>query len=172
MKKLISILIISLLLLTGCAKSGEVNNDGLSSFTAYDLNGTQQNEELFNGKKLTMINVWATYCAPCIEEMPSLAALNEKYAAQGFQIVGIVSDVAHYQGSSADKAKSILKSADSNYVNLLPDPSMQSLLQNIIYVPTTIFVDESGNQIGEEYIGAHSLAEWESIILKLLGEAE
>ena len=53
--------------------------------------------------KLLLINFWATWCGPCKEEMPMLAKMQEKHAANGLQIVGIAADsaanVANYAGS-------------------------------------------------------------------------
>lgn len=47
----------------------------LSAFTAQDLQGNGVNQEILKGKKLTMVNVWATFCDPCINEMPDLGVL-------------------------------------------------------------------------------------------------
>ena len=116
MKKLISILLITVLLLTGCSAA----KGGLTAFTAYDLDGNTQTEKLFEGKKLTVLNIWATYCGPCIQEMPALAEIHEEYAAKGVQIVGIVSDVPAVESTTADTARTLIKDTGANYVNLLP----------------------------------------------------
>ncbi len=171
MKKFLIILLIAVLCLSGCTQNKGSESSGLTSFSAYDLNGTEQNESIFAGKKLTMINVWATYCGPCIQEMPGLAAIAEKYRNSDFQIVGIVTDVTDHEGNTAENARAILKNADANYVNLLPDHSMMSLLENVMYVPTTIFVDETGAQVGSEYIGSREQKDWEAIITQLLEDA-
>lgn len=167
MKKIIPILMITLILLTGCSSSEQT---GLTSFTAYDLNGGTQTEAIFEDHKLSMVNLWGTYCGPCIEEMPALAELHEEYAEQSFQIVGIIGDVNSYEGSKAETAKNILETAGANYVNLLPNQSMQAFLQPFVYVPTTVFLDQEGKQVGEPYIGARSKADWKLIIEALLKE--
>ncbi len=68
-------------------------NGILSSFSATDLDGNAVDESIFSSSKLTMVNIWATFCGPCIGEMPDLGLLNEEYASEGFQVVGIVADV-------------------------------------------------------------------------------
>ena len=62
------------------------------SFTAQDLDGNQVDETIFEDAELTMINVWGTFCTPCLEEMPDLAELNREYQEKGVQIIGICSD--------------------------------------------------------------------------------
>src|SRR6202012_1420152 len=43
----------------------------------------------YAGKKGTLVNLWATWCGPCVHEMPELSKLYDKYKAQGWGIVGI-----------------------------------------------------------------------------------
>ncbi len=171
MKRLISILLIVLLFLTGCT-SGGGEETGLTSFSANSLDGITRTEALFKDHPLTMVNLWGTYCGPCIEEMPALAELHQEYADQGVQVVGIVADVMNHTDSQAEKARNILENAGANYVNLLPNQSMAKFLQPFVYVPTTVFLDQEGNQVGEPYIGARSKEDWKQIIDKLLKETK
>jgi len=71
----------------------------LSAFTATDLQGNGVDQTVLQGCRLTMVNVWATYCSPCISEMPDLADLAAKYADLGVQIIGLVSDAQNADGS-------------------------------------------------------------------------
>ena len=64
------------------------------SFTAATVDGEQLTSECFLQSKLTMLNVWATYCNPCLSEMPDLGEIAASYDTSEFQIIGIVSDVA------------------------------------------------------------------------------
>ena len=147
----------------------------LSAFTATDLDGNAVDATLFAGHTLTMINVWATTCGPCIQEMPDLAALNEAYADQGVQVVGLVSDVLGLDGSVSEaqvaEAQSIVEETGANYVHIVPSEDLFFLLQQIFAVPTTFFVDETGAQVGSTYLGSKSEAEWAAIVDELLGEA-
>ncbi|MFR3500045.1 MAG: TlpA disulfide reductase family protein, partial [Paraclostridium bifermentans] len=47
----------------------------LSGFKTTDLNGNKVTSDLFSKNKLTMVNIWATWCGPCIDEMPEISKL-------------------------------------------------------------------------------------------------
>ncbi|MCM1303539.1 MAG: TlpA family protein disulfide reductase [Butyrivibrio sp.] len=63
------------------------------TFEAQDMEGNTVSSSVFSGSRLTMVNVWATYCDPCLREMPGLGELAGEYDAEDFQIIGIISDV-------------------------------------------------------------------------------
>lgn len=111
-----------------------------------------------------MINVWATYCGPCISEMPDLAKLNAEYKSKGVEIIGVVSDI---NANSRNKASSIVSKTGANYTHLVPCNAMK-FLYDIDAVPTTIFVDSEGRQIGKAYVGSRSKSDWKRIIDSLL----
>lgn len=126
--------------------------------------------------KLTMINYWATFCGPCIEEMPTLAKLEEKYKDSGFEIIGLTSDIAdpmsgEYDKSLINEAKSIVKKTGVNYPvyisskEVVDDASLQ-------VVPTTIFVDSMGNTVGETVFGSNDEASWDNIIKENLEKVQ
>ncbi|MBQ2827998.1 MAG: TlpA family protein disulfide reductase [Clostridia bacterium] len=169
------------LIFTSCGKSeaeneptsvgGEItqNSGVLSDFTTTDIDGKTVNQSVFKGKKLTMVNIWATFCGPCINEMPDLGKISEDYADKGFQIIGIPVDVVDYYGnideSQVELAKDIIDETGAVYLHILPSASLnQAKLSQVTSVPETIFVDESGNQVGESYIGSRSMAQWKEII--------
>ncbi len=130
---------------------------------------------LFAGYDLTMINVWGTDCGPCIQEMPDLAALHEAYADKGVQVVGLVSDALGMDGSVSESqvadARAIVEETGAAYPHIVPSEDLIFLLQQIFAVPTTFFVDETGAQVGQTYLGAKSEDEWAAIVDELLGEA-
>ena len=173
----LALLLLFLLLLSSCQTHREdVNTDAgelsFSAFTAVSLDGKAIDQSVFEGKKVTMINVWATFCGPCIREMPDLAKLNEAYG-EDFQIIGIPIDVVDHRLVTQDeelaKAKEIAAETGAAYLHLIPSGSLQEiLLSEVQSVPTTVFVDESGKQIGELYVGAMSEKEWAEIIEALL----
>jgi thiol-disulfide isomerase/thioredoxin len=68
-----------------------------------DASGAPVTLAAFHGKP-TLLNVWATWCAPCIEEMPTLGALKQTYAERGLNVVVVSVDGAGVQ----DKAKRML----------------------------------------------------------------
>lgn len=138
-------------------------------FETTDLEGETVDETVFSGKKLTMVNVWATYCAPCISEMPDLGEIAAEYADKDFQIIGIVSDVQ--TGDDAAAAKELVSETGASYTHLLLNQEIyMAFLNGVTSVPTTFFIDEEGNRIGETYIGSRDKSEWTEIIEGLLQE--
>ena len=61
------------------------------TFEGIDLEGNAVSQDIFSQSKLTMVNVWATYCNPCLNEMPGLGELAAEHDAEEFQLIGIVS---------------------------------------------------------------------------------
>ena len=145
----------------------------LEGFTSEDLSGNAVDSSIFSGYPVTMVNVWATFCTPCINEMPDLGALAAEYAPKGLQIVGIVSDVGDYQGNYneelVDLAREIVDATGADYLHLMPSEDLMGrILSGIQAVPTTFFVDENGAEIGEMLVGARSADEWRAVFDELL----
>lgn len=153
-------------------------NGTFSSFSAADLNGVIRDESIFSGHKLTMINIWATFCGPCLDEMPDLGRLAASYADQGLQIVGIAADVymdenGVFDSEMVQTARDIVAQTGAEYVHLLPSRDLYAAkLDSVFSVPETIFVDANGNQVGEPYIGSLSGEAWTQIIDGLLAEVK
>ena len=146
-----------------------VERGSFSNFTAVDLNGKTVTEDIFKSKKLTMINIWATFCGPCINEMPHLETLSKEYADKDFQIIGIVCDVSYendgYNDSLYQDALSIVQATGVTYRNLLPSKSLDIIKLHEVYsVPETIFVDENGELVGQNFVGSRSLESWKAIV--------
>ena len=150
-------------------------SDGImGDFEAVDLEGNTVDQSIFSGYKLTMVNIWGTFCGPCINEMPELGVLNRNYAEKGFQIVGIVVDASDgdsvYQ-DVVDTAWDIIETTGADYLHILPSADLiDGFLAQVMYVPTTIFVDEYGNQVGEQYVGSKDYEGWVSVADTLLEE--
>lgn len=141
----------------------------LGEFTATGLDGEEVDQSIFTGYDVTMVNVWATFCGPCLREMPDLGALHQEFSEQGFQILGIVTDVQAPDGSisqeQVDLAAQIAEETGASYLHLLPSEDLIAcLLWQVSSVPTTIFVDETGALIGKGYLGSRDAAAWRSII--------
>ena len=148
----------------------------LNVFTATDLNDQAVDQSILADYDLTMINVWGTFCPPCKEEMPALAELHTEYADQGFQIVGIVSDVLNQDGTlnpeQVEEARTIAEGSGVTYTNLLPSESLYPILGQIYALPSTFFVDSEGNQVGKFYMGAKTKDQWAAVIEETLEEVQ
>ena len=130
-----------------------MNAAPLPAFTTEDLDGNEVTESILAGKDVTMINIWGTFCPPCIAEMPDLAKLSDSLP-ENAQIIGLLCDVSLSDRSALQDAKSITAEAGTNYPCLLLNDSLGEYISQYMYVPTTIFVDSEGNQVGEPVIGA------------------
>lgn len=161
------------------ASGAETEPSGiLSSFTATDLAGNEVDQTIFADYDLTMVNVWATFCGPCINEMPELGEVSRQYAEAGasFQIVGIVSDLLDRDGNVSEallkNANDIVAASDAGFTHLIPSVSLYPLLGQITAVPTTLFVDKDGNQVGYAQMGSRDKAGWTKVIDEMLAEVE
>jgi peroxiredoxin len=73
------------------ATAAELLGQRRPDFTLADVTGQAVSADRFDGRVL-LVNFWATWCAPCVEEMPMLSQLQRDYAARGFSVVGIALD--------------------------------------------------------------------------------
>lgn len=121
-------------------------------FETTDLDGNPvDSADLFAGHPVTMLNLWATWCGPCIGELPELEKLNQEFLKDNCQIVGIVTDAENDE--KINKAKEILAGKGVSYVNLASFEGLSDLLPQDSW-PTSYFVDENGCLIGEPVAGA------------------
>lgn len=171
------LLAVSSALLSGCAKTGingrTESEDASSSITfeALDMEGNTVSAEIFAETKLTMVNIWATYCNPCLREMPGLGELAGEYAPEEFRIVGVISDVMEgADQKTIDLAASLIEQTGADYPHLLLNESLYyALLTDVTAVPTTFFIDENG-EILDTVIGSMEKSAWEEKINALLEE--
>lgn len=118
-------------------------------FTAATLDGGSFTQKDLQGKDLTVVNLWATYCGPCIAEMPELAAF-EKALPDQVQLVTVCVDA---QGNE-ETARALLEKAGYEGIALGGgDRAFYALFEGIQAVPTTVFLDGEGNQVGTPIVG-------------------
>ncbi len=142
----------------------------LGDFTSETLAGEAVTQEILEGSQLTMVNIWGTFCGPCISEMPALGELNREYADRGFRVVGIVSDVT---AAGDETAQEIVEQTGADYTHIIASADLRSgILRIVNAVPTTIFVDSEGKRVGEVCMGSRSKEEWAELIESKLAELE
>lgn len=140
------------------------------TFTALTLDGKEINQDIFAQADLTMVNIWGTFCGPCIREMPDLGEISREYADKGFQMVGIVSDITEANDAGA---LDIVEKTKADYTHIvLSEDLYNNYVAGVSVVPTTVFVDKEGKQVGSVYAGSKSKAKWESIIDEMLGNVQ
>ena len=136
------------------------------TFEGTDLDGNTVSQEIFSQSKLTMVNVWATYCNPCLREMPGLGELAEEYDGSEFQIIGIVSDVM--EGEDQTLVETLVQETGAAYPHLLANDSIyRAILNSVSGVPTTFFFDGDGMYLGG-VVGSAEKSAWEEIVNGLL----
>ena len=116
------------------------------TFEAVSADGETVTSDIFADSRLTMVNVWATYCNPCLMEMPYLGELAAEYSPEDFQIIGIISDVMEGDEDTLQTALSLISETGADtYTHLLLNESLYTaMLTDVTAVPTTFFVDSEG----------------------------
>jgi thiol-disulfide isomerase/thioredoxin len=113
--------------------------------------------------KVVLLNIWATWCAPCRHEMPSLDRLKQAMAGKDFDVVALSID-----RDGIAKAKAFLDEIKVTSLEPLIDATSRSASAlKVIGVPTTLLIDAQGREIGR-LVGP---AEWDSEDAKRLVEA-
>jgi thiol-disulfide isomerase/thioredoxin len=114
---------------------------GEISFAAGD--GATKSLSEWRGK-VVLLNIWATWCVPCREEMPMLDKLEAELGGKDFQVVAVNID----RGGS-DKAKSFLAETGATHLALYTDPSGKLFSKvKAVGMPTTLLLDREGHEIG------------------------
>lgn len=142
----------------GSAGQGEA---GQLLFEGTDMEGEAISSQILAQSKITMVNVWATYCNPCLREMPGLGELAGEYDKSTFQIIGIISDVQEGADQRMlDMAAELIEKTGADYPHLLLNESLyRGLLKDVTAVPTTFFINKDG-EILETVVGSMEKSDW------------
>ncbi len=117
--------------------------EAVAPFVTRDLNGNEINLADYIGQKAILLDFWSIYCSPCVEEMPTLIELYDKYNDMGLEVFGISLD-------SSFNARRLGKFVDS-YDRDIPYPIIHDAqskirgLYGVSTLPTAILVDKAGN---------------------------
>jgi len=127
------------------------------SFT--DETDTPRTLKDFRGKTV-LLNLWATWCAPCREEMPSLDRLQRELGSETFEVVALAVD-----RTGREAARKFLDSIGVTSLKLYADPTTRAgSALKAIGMPTTILIDPQGREIGR----LPGPAEWDTADAKAL----
>lgn len=108
-------------------------------------NKTVSGEKIAYDKKLYLLDVWATWCPPCRQTVPELIALQNKYEAQGFTVLGLSVD------QSSAPVGPFIKKYGINYPVAMGQEAMR-VLPPVRGIPTMFLVAANGN-ILKQYVG-------------------
>ncbi len=152
-----AILAISILLAAAASPAfagtpGEVGVGGvLREAQMRGLLGPSRKLSEFRGKPL-IINVWASWCGPCRQEMGSLQRLSRRYGGRQFNVIGISTD------DYVDRAESFLKQSGTTFANFIDSRLFLEHMLGAERLPLTLLVDAQGRVVAKFY-GAQ---EWDS----------
>ncbi|MBL9128464.1 MAG: TlpA family protein disulfide reductase [Verrucomicrobiales bacterium] len=132
------------------------------SWTLKDIDGKSVGSTNYAGQ-VVLINFWATWCGPCISEMPGMVNLQTAYGSRGFSIVGISVDEG---GPSV--VRSFLSRRNLNYQIVMSDGRVENAFGGIEFLPTSFVIDREGNLI-DKLVGYTSEPDFRARILPLLG---
>jgi peroxiredoxin len=131
-------------------------------FELTDLNGKTVKLSDYRGKAV-LLNFWATWCSPCKTEMPWFVDLQQKYGAEGLQVVGIAMDDAGH-----DTIAKFAQDMKVNYTVLLGKNDVAEAYGGVEFLPTTFYIDRQGN-IQARVFGLADRREIENNVKKALG---
>jgi len=122
----------------------ELNTPILITEPEQDAEATSTSIKNLLGDKLTLVNFWASWCAPCREEMPVFEALYQHAKQHGFEVIGVAID-------SQDKAQPMLDSMGISYPILYAEKTGMTVMETAGnpqgLLPYTLLLDENGEMI-------------------------
>lgn len=125
----------------------------MPEFSTTDMDGNKVTNDTFADYDLTVVNFWATYCNPCIDELPELAEW-KKELPDNVNLIGLLVDVDEKGSDQYKLAEKIIKETGEDYQHLIATEEFDDMISNLVGVPTTFFVDSTGKIIGEPFAGA------------------
>ena len=146
-----AVLMFSLLFIAGCSGmsggSGALTGSKLTDAQRFTLKGLNVDMVSLNDvlarRKVVLLNVWATWCGYCIEEMPDLVKLQEKFYNRGFTVLGV------NQGESAGVVSRYIDKAGINFLVALDEETSVAQAYGLVGIPTSILVASNGEVLGE-----------------------
>lgn len=131
-----------------------------ASFDIVRAGGSADSLARYRGK-VVLVNLWATWCPPCREEMPALEKLYRAHAAQGFVVLGID------QGESANVAAAYARKLGVSFPILVDDQQQYGRAYAAQGLPTSVLVDRTGH-IVQGIDGEMSLEQMQALVVPVL----
>ena len=149
---------------TSLAANTPVGTD-LSGMNTTDLDGNAVTGEIFKGYKLTYMNFWATWCGPCLSELPHIQEINadEEYAQRGLNVLGLLWEDS---SSTVTNARKTLAKYGCTYtcIRLLDDTALNTMIDNSgDAIPVSFLIDENGMVISYK-VGSMNLSQMKAFI--------
>lgn len=119
------------------------------NFELIALNGEKVRLSDFRGKKV-LINFWATWCPPCVKEMPAMQAFYDEYAAKENIVIFAIN--ATNQEATTDTVKQFVRKNGISFPILLDEQGDVLLHYEVLTLPTSLIIDEGG-MVVEQILG-------------------
>lgn len=113
-------------------------------FTLKDLDGKSHSLSDYRGKWV-IVNYWATWCPPCLEEIPDLIAFHERHRDTDAVVLGV-----NYEEVNRDYLREFTESLFMSYPVLLMDPVPTTELGPVLGLPTTYIISPAGERIARQ----------------------
>lgn len=115
------------------------------------LSGTTLDWESYRGK-VVLIDFWATWCVPCVADLPNVKALYDKYHSLGFEVIGVSLDHSHHELESFVKQNSLPweQVFDAKIQDTNKRPSPMATKFSVASIPTAFLVDRDGKVLSIE----------------------
>lgn len=145
----------------------------LQAFATIDIYNNPVDNSIFSDYQYTIIDVWGTYCNPCIKAMPEMKKVYDLYKDRGVNVVGIVIDLQNADRTVIPEnvlnARKIVEKQDADFTHILvPNNLLYSFLKDVQAIPTQFLVDSEGNIVSDYYKGGKTLEQWCDILDKKL----
>lgn len=162
--------------IAGTGENKEETFENVGTFTTQDIYGNEVTEAVFSDYDITLVNMMATWCGPCVNEMPDLAQLQKDMSDKKVNIVVVVLDTGageEIDENAVAKAQELAEISDAEMTFMIPDSGyMNGRAANVSAVPESFFVDSNGNIVSEPYVGAKNYDKWMKIVEYELGRLQ
>lgn len=149
----------------------EVESGAMVSFQTTDLDGNKVTSDIFQDHTLTLLNIWGSFCEPCMEEVPDLEAISKEFADKDVAIVGVLGDALDRKGEfdedTVDLAKTVLQSKGVTYLNIAMCPELLEAVPSDTY-PTSVLIDSNGSVVGKAIYGSRDADQYRQLIQNAL----
>ena len=128
-----------------------------SEFALTDINGKKHNLTDYKGKWV-VVNYWATWCPPCLDELPDLVDFHEKHKTNGTVVLGV-----NYEDISEDELTQFIDENFISYPVLMAEPGVNKFFGRLRGLPTTFLISPQGERV-HTHVGRITKTQLERII--------